>query len=493
MTNMKLKIGRLWAGTEAELHNLLTRLEAVTPEAEAQIDAKRAAAESGGDQRSSRLVARSGTTGVVNISGSLVNDDDEFWNSYIGATGYGEIRQALTELATDDSITSIVLNIDSGGGMVSGMADAAEIISLVDQHYKPVTAHTGGSMCSAAYFLGSTARSVSASPMAEVGSIGVLVAHRSVVRALKENGVDVTVIRAGEYKALGHPFEELSEEARKTIQATCDYTYDLFLQHVADRRGVSKAYAQNPMGEGRVFIGQQASDVGLVDYIGSIDAALTNAQVAKKPDLLQHGASAAKKQHEMAHKLSPIYAAARAAALKAQGEQDEQLEAANTPPVTEDEGAEAAAAENAAPAVEAAAPEQDALAERAADLEAANLDLKAQVKVLTTQAAELNAQIVAQSVTIHNLQESAKAAAKSGEALHAIAAGVVDHLNLAMNLPSGTASQLSAEQLVAEHARLFPQFDAQFKAGGVAGVSFKAEEVKADPLKNARRNAARLK
>ena len=162
MTNMNLKIGRLWAGTEAELHNLLTRLEAVTPEVEAQIDAKRAAAESDGDQRSSRLVARSGTTGVVNISGSLVNDDDEFWNAYIGATGYGEIRQALTELATDDSITSIVLNIDSGGGMVSGMADAAEVISLVDQHYKPVTAHTGGSMCSAAYFLGSTARSVSA-------------------------------------------------------------------------------------------------------------------------------------------------------------------------------------------------------------------------------------------------------------------------------------------------------------------------------------------
>ena len=96
MTDMNLKIGRLWAGTETELHNLLTRLEAVTPEVEAQIDAKRAAAESGGDQRSSRLVARSGTTGVVNISGSLVNDDDEL----LMITARGKLqRMAVNEIS----------------------------------------------------------------------------------------------------------------------------------------------------------------------------------------------------------------------------------------------------------------------------------------------------------------------------------------------------------------------------------------------------------
>lgn len=490
---MPIKIDRLWAGTEDSLNDLLARMQAVTPETVSMVEAKRAAYDGEGesrDKRTSRLVQRVGTTGVVQIKGSLVNSDDAFWNEFFGLVGYGEIREAVLELALDPSVTSILLDIDSGGGQVNGMSDVAEVLATVDAKYKPVFAHTGGGMLSAAYYVGSTARQVTASSMAEVGSIGVLIVHKSVARALQQNGIDVTVIRAGEFKALGNPFEELSDTAKADLQKRCDYSYDLFLQHVAERRGVMKSYAKDTMGEGRVFIGQQAVDVGLVDALGSIDFALQGAEVAKTPDYLQHGLSASEQQQDMAQKLTPLYAAARQMALQAgktqasagAGDETDEAKAAET---DEAKAAETEAAET-KPSTEADP--------RLAELEAVNGDLKAQVKVLTQQASELNAQLVAQKVEAAGVADKLKAAGKHREALHAIAAAAVDHLNIALGRSGGQASQLSDEQVVAEHARLSAEFDASFKAGGVAVVSAKGEGAeKPDPLKSARRNAARLK
>lgn len=497
---MPIKIDRLWAGTEDSLNDLLARMQAVTPETVSMVEAKRAAYDDEGesrDKRTSRLVQRVGTTGVVQIKGSLVNSDDAFWNEFFGLVGYGEIREAVLELALDPSVTSILLDIDSGGGQVNGMSDVAEVLATVDAKYKPVFAHTGGGMMSAAYYVGSTARQLTASSMAEVGSIGVLIVHKSVARALQQNGIDVTVIRAGEFKALGNPFEELSDTAKADLQKRCDYSYDLFLQHVAERRGVMKSYAKDTMGEGRVFIGQQAVDVGLVDALGSIDFALQGAEVAKTPDYLQHGLSASEQQQDMAQKLTPLYAAARQMALQAGKAQASAGAGDET-----DEAKAAALAAAAAAVVEAEAAETEAAETkpsteadpRLAELEAVNGDLKAQAKVLTQQASELNAQLVAQKVEAAGVADKLKAAGKHREALHAIAAAAVDHLNIALGRSGGQASQLSDEQVVAEHARLSAEFDASFKAGGVAVVSAKGEGAeKPDPLKSARRNAARLK
>lgn len=503
---MPIKIDRLWAGTEDSLNDLLARMQAVTPETVSMVEAKRAAYDDEGesrDKRTSRLVQRVGTTGVVQIKGSLVNSDDAFWNEFFGLVGYGEIREAVLELALDPSVTSILLDIDSGGGQVNGMSDVAEVLATVDAKYKPVFAHTGGGMMSAAYYVGSTARQLTASSMAEVGSIGVLIVHKSVARALQQNGIDVTVIRAGEFKALGNPFEELSDTAKADLQKRCDYSYDLFLQHVAERRGVMKSYAKDTMGEGRVFIGQQAVDVGLVDALGSIDFALQGAEVAKTPDYLQHGLSASEQQQDMAQKLTPLYAAARQMALQAgkaqasagAGDETDEAKAAALASAAAAAAAAAAVVEAEAAETEAAETKPGTEADpRLADLEAANGDLKAQVKVLTQQASELNAQLVAQKVEAAGVADKLKAADRHRTALHAIAAAAVDHLNIALGRSGGQASQLSDEQVVAEHARLSAEFDASFKAGGVAVVSAKGEGAeKPDPLKSARRNAARLK
>lgn len=492
---MPIKLDGLWAGTESSLQDLRERLAAVTPEVYASVEAKRTTACGGPGSDctpTSRLVQRVGTTGIVHIRGVLVNSDDDWWNEWIGAVGYGEIRQAVLELASDPEITSILLDISSGGGQVSGMSDAASFISRVDKEFKPVFSHTSGSMCSAAYYLGCCARSISAATLAEVGSIGVLIVQTSLNRARQELGVDDTVIRAGEFKALGIQYEPLSDKAREVLQKSCDYTYELFLQHVSRQRGVPASYAKEPMGEGRVYIGQQAADIGLVDTIATLDQALQGAVVAKTFDNPQHGLSASTQQEQqMAHKLTPMYAAARQAALQT----TEQPPAEGAP-------TETTAAQTAATSGEQAAEQTDGLqtaqggAETSAEPDthaAETIELRAQVKLLTQQAADLGEQMVKQRADNLRLTEEVQSAAQQREGLRTIASAVVDHMSIALNLPSGRAASMSDSQLMAEYERLTKDFDSKFKAGGVSVPSSTTQAATPSPVQSATLKAARLK
>ena len=492
MTPAGIEMGRLWAGSETSLQQLLRRMDQITPQVVAMVEEQRRSADDGKDtgssEPSSRLSTRVGSIGVVRISGSLVNGGDPFWNSWLGVVGYDEIRNAVLEFALDQQVTSILLDIDSGGGQVHGMSDVADLVGSVDEHVKPVFAHSGGNMCSAAYYVGCSARRVTASSMADVGSIGVLIVQRSVNRALKENGVDVEVIRAGEFKALGNPFEELSDKARKVLQESCDYTYDLFLGHVAARRNVTTGYAKSTMGEGRVFTGQQAVEVGLVDEITSFDAALQASVVAKKIDFLQHETRHQSADTTMTTKINPLLAAAREAALKKAQEADAAAAEAA-------EAAEAAAAAAVSETDEGETPGLEAQAEtpeQPAGEQAEVVRLQAKVELLTAQAAEANKALLAEQVKSAGLAAKLEQAAEGHAGLRAIAASAVQHLNIALGRSGGTMANASDEQIVADHARLSEEFDANFKAGGVAVTSAKAEAAQVDPAKAGRLKAARL-
>lgn len=507
---MKIQLGRLWAGTEDSLLDLVQRLSQITPEVVAMIEARRADEPTDGQDSGpplSRLIVKAGTTGIVRIYGSLVEGDDEFWNEWMGVTGYGEIRNAVLQLAMDPEITSIMLDVNSGGGQVTGMSEVADIIAAVNAEIKPVTAFTGGQMCSAAYYTGCAADHITASTMADVGSIGVLIVHRSIARAMTEAGIDVNVIRAGEFKALANPYEQLSDKARKTLQDACDYTYSLFLDHVGEQRMVSKSYARDIMGEGRVFIGQQALDVGLVDSIDSFDAALQAATVAKKVDYLQHGLSLSTFENPKHMKQNPLLAAAREAALRQAQEARAAAEAAaGTGAAPAEGGAPAAGVEGEPAAVAegeategAQAAEGGAVAQEAAPGGVAVAEqltaAVAQVAVLEKQVEALNDKLLAAGVEAARAKGELEKAQASRTSLRAIANSVVDHLNIALGRAGGTAEKLSDEQLVADHDRLSAEFDANFKAGGVAvPSSTKGAAVSAaDPKKAARVQAARLK
>lgn len=269
----------LWAGTDAALDAAL-KLESRLAGLDVQQAMKAGMFD---DDASAKPFTQVGNTAIVPIRGSLVNVDSPILK-FFGVSSYPDIKRSLIAAATDASVEQILLDVDSGGGTVSGVADTGDLIARIHAQVKPVTTFADGNMMSAAYWLGASAGQVFASRTSMLGSIGVIMTHLDMTGKLAQEGVKPTILRAGKYKALMNPMETLSPEAREQAETMMAAAYDVFVSHVAASRDVSVEVAHKKMADGREFFGQAAVTAGLADGIGSFDAVLSALQSAKKVD-----------------------------------------------------------------------------------------------------------------------------------------------------------------------------------------------------------------
>ena len=180
-------------------------------------------------------------------------------------------RDLRTALA-DPAVHSIILAIDSPGGTVDGTQTLANAVTA-GKAIKPIVTLASGTMASAAYWIGSAAQAAYiVDGTTAVGSIGVVATHRDMSGAEKLAGVKTTEVYAGQYKRIASSYEPLTKAGRQSIQEQVDYTYSLFVGAVAQQRGVSEETVLKDMADGRVFMGQQAIDAGLVDGVSTLDA-----------------------------------------------------------------------------------------------------------------------------------------------------------------------------------------------------------------------------
>lgn len=402
-----------------------------------------------------------GTLGVVSVRGPLVNNDSPY-NQYAGITSYADVRRAMIYAATNASVQSILLDVESGGGAVIGMMDTADLIAMIDKGVKPVYSYSGGQMASAAYGLGASARKVYVSSTTTSGSVGVIATHVEYSKALKEAGIGTTVVRSGKFKALASSVEPLSDAALEQLQGQLDAAYGVFAPAMAERRGVSMAVFEKSMGQGREFFGAQALDAGMADGVMNYDA-VVSLITKKNLDTSANSANTAGNHTRGANMTRQALTDQQIAALAAGG------------------GIELDAAALAAAAITAAADKEAAdkvIADKAvADLAAAAVVTEAQsgqaalVTYLQTQIKERDAAALASGVELAAL----KAKVASMEANHAglvqIAGHSVTHMNNALRKPKIDFTNLSAESLCAHHAAIEVEYKAAFKVGGVAALS----------------------
>jgi signal peptide peptidase SppA len=181
----------------------------------------------------------------------------------------GDIAAALA----DPAVHSIILHIDSPGGTADGTQALARTVMAARDSGKQIVTYADGVMASAAYWIGSAAeRAYIADGTTQVGSIGVVASHTDVSGMQEKAGVKTTEIYAGKYKRVASSYAPLSKEGKQTIQDQVDYLYAVFVDDVAAQRGVSEKTVLQNMADGRVFIGQQAIDAGLVDGVSTIEA-----------------------------------------------------------------------------------------------------------------------------------------------------------------------------------------------------------------------------
>ena len=218
--------------------------------------------------------------GVVTQRGNMVDDI-----SGPGSTSTQKFTSALRQVLADNTVGQILIDIDSPGGSVYGVAElAAEIVKARTQ--KPVVAVANSLAASAAYWIGCSAGEFYVTPGGEVGSIGVWQAHFDYSKALQEEGVKPTLISAGKFKVEGNPYVPLDPEAQAFMQSRVDDYYNAFIKAVAKGRGVSVADVRGGMGEGRVLGADAALAAKMVDGIATFDDVLAKMQktaVSQKP------------------------------------------------------------------------------------------------------------------------------------------------------------------------------------------------------------------
>lgn len=192
--------------------------------------------------------------------------------SMIGASTGGTSLDALShdlrvaEASAD--VERIVLLIDSPGGVVSHVGEAADMLRAST---KPVTAFVTGMGASLAYWLGSQAREIVLDRAASVGSIGV------VATTSRQEGPDASGRRAYEIVSSGAPFKRpdvTTEEGRAAVQADVDAIEAVFIADVAAGRRVSVEQVREKFGRGAMVPAARAVEVGMADRIGTLESVL---------------------------------------------------------------------------------------------------------------------------------------------------------------------------------------------------------------------------
>jgi signal peptide peptidase SppA len=193
---------------------------------------------------------------------------------YSGGATVAGIRTAFREALADESVGSILFDVDSPGGYTDGIEELASEIREA-RGRKPMLAIANYSMASAALYLGAQADEVSASPSAQVGWIGTVMVHQEASRALEEEGITTTIFRNPPGKFGGNQYEPLSEKARDDLQGVIDELSSQFHSAVATARGVPVGKVRSDFGQGGGMSAAKAKAAGLIDRVETFDQALT--------------------------------------------------------------------------------------------------------------------------------------------------------------------------------------------------------------------------
>ena len=475
---------QFWLGTEASFEvyeKALPLAQAKQAEWEARTDR-----EDDEEPDFPPLYERMGDVGIIKIEGSLI-PGEAGWMRYFGITGYADIKAAVLEGLADKGAKSLMIFSNSGGGSVAGVEDAESFIAQVAQH-KPTSAYSEFS-ASAAYWLTSAAGHITTSPTGVNGSLGVIRVVTEYSKAFEKDGITKTVMRAGRYKALGNPFEPLSEDGKAEIQSKLDDLYQIFIDVVARNRGTTAIIADQVMGQGREFLGKRGLEAGLVDSIGDFESGLAYARANRK--------LATKKTTNFAGTATASVAQAsvvadNAATTNLTGTQmhltPEQL-AAIAAGASVEQVTGKAEAPTETPAVvdtEAKVTESDTATTEDKPEDGADSEVVTFLKTELAAAQVESANAKAQAQTLASEVTALKA---DLTAVTAVVQASVQSMHVALGKKLDT-TKMSATELVAEHDSAKTAMVENFKTGGVARSTASTQEKPAAPLISPRDAAA---
>jgi capsid assembly protease len=216
-----------------------------------------------------------GGVAVISLAG-VMSPKANLMTEMCGGLSMQQALATLQAAARDSRVQSILQVVDTPGGNVVGPPEYA-LAAFEISKTKPIVTLSDNLMASGGVWVGTAANQVYISgPTVNVGSIGVCAVHRDTSARDKASGTVETEITAGKYKRITSG--SLTAEARDYLQQQVDHIYGVFVDHVAQFRGTDAATVLADMADGRMFIGQQAIDAGLVDGVATFEQLLSEMQ-----------------------------------------------------------------------------------------------------------------------------------------------------------------------------------------------------------------------
>jgi len=184
-----------------------------------------------------------------------------------------DVNRQIKEYAGDSSIRAILIRVDSPGGDVVASQEIYEMVRTTRDGGKPVVVSMGSIAASGGYYISCGSTRIVANKGTLTGSIGVIAEFLQLEEALKRLGVGVRVIKSGRLKDAGSPVREMTAEDASYFQHLMDDVHHQFALVVGQERSLDMKTVRT-LADGRVFTGEEALALGLVDTIGTYEDAI---------------------------------------------------------------------------------------------------------------------------------------------------------------------------------------------------------------------------
>ncbi len=192
---------------------------------------------------------------MVKIEGILISSEN--------------VVEELNDYADDSSVKAIVIRIDSPGGGVVVSQEIYNAVRNAKKEGKKIIVSMGSVAASGGYYVAAAADKIVANPGTLTGSIGVKMEFANLEKLLEKIGVKGMVVKAGEFKDIGSPYRDMTAQEKKLLQDVIDDVHNQFIKAVAEGRNLPEADVR-AIADGRIFTGQQALALKLVDQMGDL-------------------------------------------------------------------------------------------------------------------------------------------------------------------------------------------------------------------------------
>jgi protease-4 len=217
---------------------------------------------------------------VIYAAGIIASGKSSFDATGGGVVGSDTMVEYLRKARADSSVKAIVLRVDSPGGS----AIASDIIwreVVLTKNQKPVIASMSDVAASGGYYISMPAHAIVAEPSTLTGSIGVVLTKFVIDGTLKKLGMNMEGVSRGKFADMYAPMRPFTTEERARMFQNMQATYDTFVEKAAQGRNTTPEKI-DAIGQGRVWTGRQAKQIGLVDELGGLDRAVALAKQRAK-------------------------------------------------------------------------------------------------------------------------------------------------------------------------------------------------------------------